>query len=126
MAPPVNGLVGSTATTPTVRRGSVVSDEPIDERGLAGAGRAGDADDVGAPGAREQRAERHRRPGLAVVEIAHEPRRGPDVAREDPVRDGVSGRHQYAAASGTKFATRIAAAIFRGAPMGCRFRSSWR
>ena len=65
--------------------------------------------------------------GQPVVEVAHEPRRGADVAREDPLGErAVHGLHQYAAASGTKFATRIAADILRGAPIGCRCRSSCR
>ena len=60
-APPLNGLVGSTAITPTVGKSATGSadddgrpsgtrwfgsgDETIDERALAGARRTGDADE---------------------------------------------------------------------------------
>ena len=55
IAPPVNGLVGSTATTPTVRPAARSSrDQPIDERALARAGRPGDADEIRAAGVRRR------------------------------------------------------------------------
>ena len=49
IAPPLNGLVGSIASTPTSsrRRGAARDDQPVGERRLARAGRAGDADDPG-------------------------------------------------------------------------------
>ena len=68
IAPPVNGLVGSTAMTPTVsplRR--AFRRQPIDERALAGAGRAGDADQIGAAGAREDR--RDQRPPRRALRL---------------------------------------------------------
>ena len=58
IAPPVNGLVGSTATTPTVLpRAAQLGDQAVDERALAGAGRAGDADEVRAAGVGEDAAD---------------------------------------------------------------------
>ena len=92
----MNGLVGidrDDADRAALRRGGGAMSRSVSDD-LPAPGRAGEADHVGAAGAREQRAERRLRAGLAVVEVAHEPRRGADVAREDPVGDGASGGHQ--------------------------------
>ena len=61
--PPVIGLDGSTATMPTVLpRGAQLGDERVDERRLAGARHAGDADDVRLAALGVQAVEDRRRP----------------------------------------------------------------
>ncbi len=55
IAPPLKGEVGSTATIPTrLALRAQVRGQPVDERRLAGARRAGDADDQRAAGVREE------------------------------------------------------------------------
>jgi hypothetical protein len=66
-------------------RRPVVRDQRVDDRRLAGARVPGDTDHVRAPGVRIQRLQRRERLGPAVVDVAHQPRRGADVACEDLV-----------------------------------------
>ena len=67
MAPPLNGLVGSTASTPTDVAGlAPPRDEAVDQRALARARRAGDADEKRASRSREQLAH-ERGPLIGVV-----------------------------------------------------------
>ena len=69
IAPPVNGLVGSTAITPTVSLGVPgFGREPIDERALAGAGRPGDANEIGPAGVRKDVADQAGRGGGLVLD----------------------------------------------------------
>ena len=84
IAPPENGEVGSTRDhADALARRAVVRDQRIDDGRLAGAGIAGDADDVALPGVREQRLERFDRVGPAIVDVAHQPRGGANVALRD-------------------------------------------
>ena len=83
-APPENGELGSIAITPTrLARGAVVCDQRVDERRLARAGIAGDADDVGLSGMREQRLHDGQRIRPSIIEIADQPRGLRDIAREN-------------------------------------------
>ena len=68
-APPVNGLVGSTAIDADRlrRRRANLGDQAIDQRALAGAGRTGDADQIGAAGAARRCARISSAPAGALV-----------------------------------------------------------
>src|SRR5690606_26415751 len=65
----------------------VVGDEAIGDARLARAGAAGDADHVGVPRVRAERAEHLHRLGQAAVEVAHQPRGGAHVAAADALGD---------------------------------------
>ena len=60
-------------------------DEAVDERALARAGVPGDADELRAPRAGEERAQLRLRGGLSVVDEAHEARGRADVALQHAV-----------------------------------------
>jgi hypothetical protein len=68
--------------TDALAGGTIVRDQRVDDGGLAGAGVAGDADDVRVAGLREQRLQLGERGGDAIVEIAHEARGGANVEGE--------------------------------------------
>ena len=69
IAPPLNGLVGSTARTPTVAPvGADRRDEPVGERRLPGTRRAGDADRPRVAGVRVQRGDDRARVGATVLD----------------------------------------------------------
>jgi hypothetical protein len=74
--------------------------QPIGERALAGAGRAGDADDESAAGVGEERAEQLFMSGRAVLDGGGGAGQGPAVAGEDspgelaPIRSAGAGQAQ--------------------------------
>ena len=90
-APPVNGLVGSTAITPTVWPGTAdLRGEPIDERALARAGRAGDADEIRAAGPWERSCRISSAPaGRLVLDERDRPRDRARVAASTRSASGI-------------------------------------
>ena len=88
-APPVNGLVGSTARMPTVSpRFRISRGEAVDQRALAGAGRAGDAHHPRPAGLAVDAADQLALPGAAVLEERDRPPQGARIALEE-ARDEV-------------------------------------
>src|SRR4029077_11201033 len=57
--------------------------EPIDQRALAGSGRAGDANQVGAPGLAEDRADESATRGIFVLDERNRACHRPRIARQN-------------------------------------------
>jgi hypothetical protein len=94
-APPVKGLVGSTAMMPTdepVRRTTVV--RPIDQRALPHARCAGDADDVRATRSRVETANELRAAGVVIFDDRDRAGDGACVPREYALENGVGSCHE--------------------------------
>src|SRR4029453_13311750 len=67
--------------------GAEPGDHPVGERGLPRSGRAGDAQHVGPAGPGEERLEARSGRGILVVDAAHEPAGGANLAGEHPVHE---------------------------------------
>ena len=88
MAPPVKGLVGSTAITPTARPARTnVRHEPIDQRALAGTRRPGHAHQVRPSGSSEDLADQCGACGRLVLDERNRPRDRTRIASENPVSE---------------------------------------
>ena len=97
-APWEKGLVGSTATMPTLRpRLAVFAREGADEGALAGARGAGDADDVGFAGVREEVAQGFAGFGVTVLDPGEDAGERAAVAVENALC-GLGGHAPAAAA----------------------------
>ena len=127
-APPVNGLVGSTAMMPTAFPSLRFRRQPIDERALAGTGRAGHADELGAPRLREDCLHQLGAGGAVVFDERDRPSDRPRIACDYARRKGVGvifrGTATRAAASTLPCEQRHAETRTRTKPPGWCFTYS--